>query len=329
VAGGAGCRLGARGGVNEARSAGEGRGERDGLTMDWDKLRVFHAVAEAGSFTHAGDTLNLSQSAVSRQISALEEALQVPLFHRHARGLILTEQGESLNRTVREVFAKLAMTEALLTESKEKPAGKLKVTTTVGFGATWLAPRVQQFLDQYPDVTMTLILDDADLDLAMREADVAIRMHAPKQPDLVQRHLMTMEWHVCASPEYLRKRGTPTTPEELDAHRLILFGDYRPPVADINWLAEIGRRPGNPRRALLEVNSLQAMVMAVRSGIGIAALPDYMAAEEEAAQRTVRLLPDAKAPKVDVYFVYPEELRTSKRVAVFRDFLLARLAQRG
>jgi DNA-binding transcriptional LysR family regulator len=85
--------------------------------MDWDKLRVFHAVAEAGSFTHAGDTLNLSQSAVSRQISALEEALQVPLFHRHARGLILTEQGESLNRTVREVFAKLAMTEALLTES--------------------------------------------------------------------------------------------------------------------------------------------------------------------------------------------------------------------
>jgi DNA-binding transcriptional LysR family regulator len=297
--------------------------------MDWDKLRVFHAVAEAGSFTHAGDTLNLSQSAVSRQISALEEALQVPLFHRHARGLILTEQGESLNRTVREVFAKLAMTEALLTESKEKPAGRLKVTTTVGFGATWLAPRVQQFLDQYPDVTMSLILDDADLDLAMREADVAIRMHAPKQPDLVQRHLMTMEWHVCASPDYLRKHGTPATPDDLDSHRLILFGDYRPPVADINWLAEIGRRPGSPRRAQLEVNSLQAMVMAVRSGIGIAALPDYMAAEEEGAQRSVRLLTDLKAPKVDVYFVYPEELRTSKRVAVFRDFLLARLAQRG
>ena len=110
--------------------------------MDWDKLRVFHAVAEAGSFTHAGDTLNLSQSAVSRQISALEEALQVPLFHRHARGLILTEQGEALNRTVREVFAKLAMTEALLTESKEKPAGRLKVTTTVAFGSIWLAPRL-------------------------------------------------------------------------------------------------------------------------------------------------------------------------------------------
>src|ERR1700742_2987913 len=247
--------------------------------MDWDKLRVFHAVAEAGSFTHAGDTLNLSQSAVSRQISALEEALQVPLFHRHARGLILTEQGESLNRTVREVFAKLAMTEALLTESKEKPAGRLKVTTTVGFGAMWLAPRLQQFFDLYPDVSLTLLLDDLDLDLAMREADVAIRMHPPKQPDLVQRHLMTLQWHICASPDYLKQHGVPQRPEDLDAHRLGLFGDYRPPVPDINWLAEVGRRPGNPRRALLEVNNAQAVMLAVRSGLGIGAVPDFMMTE--------------------------------------------------
>ena len=292
--------------------------------MDWDKLRVFHAVAEAGSFTHAGDTLNLSQSAVSRQISALEEALQVPLFHRHARGLILTEQGEALNRTVREVFAKLAMTEALLTESKEKPAGRLKVTTTVGFGSSWLAPRLQGFLESYPDITMSLLLDDNDLDLAMREADVAIRMHAPKQPDLVQRHLLAIQWLVCASPEYLKKHGVPQRAEDLDAHKLILFGDYRPPVSDINWLAEAGRRPGSPRRALLEVNSAQAMLLAIRSGLGIGALPDYMLAEN---QDLVTVLTDLKPPKVDVYFVYPEELRNSKRVAVFRDFLLTRLAE--
>ncbi len=292
--------------------------------MDWDKLRVFHAVAEAGSFTHAGDTLNLSQSAVSRQISALEEALQVPLFHRHARGLILTEQGESLNRTVREVFAKLAMTEALLTESKEKPAGRLKVTTTIGFGSSWLAPRLQNFLDTYPDVSMTLLLDDADLDLAMREADVAIRMHPPKQPDLVQRHLLAMDWHVVASPEYLKRNGTPQKAEDLDNHKIILFGSYRPPVPDIDWLAEIGRRPGSPRKPLLEVNSLKAMMIAAKSGLGIAAIPDYMA--DDAG--LVRILADVKAPKVDVFFVYPEELRNSKRVAVFRDFLLAQLAHR-
>jgi DNA-binding transcriptional LysR family regulator len=292
--------------------------------MDWDKLRVFHAVAEAGSFTHAGDTLNLSQSAVSRQISALEEALAVPLFHRHARGLILTEQGEALNRTVREVFSKLAMTEALLTESKEKPAGRLKVTTTMGFGSSWLAPRLQGFLEAYPDITMTLLLDDNDLDLAMREADVAIRMHPPKQPDLVQRHLLAIQWQVCASPDYLKKHGVPARAEDLDAHKLVLFGDYHPPVQDVNWLADAGRRPGNPRRALLEVNSTQAMTLAIRSGLGIGALPDYVMSEN---QDLVALLPDLKPPKIDVYFVYPEELRNSKRVAVFRDFLLARLAE--
>lgn len=292
--------------------------------MDWDKLRVFHAVAEAGSFTHAGETLNLSQSAVSRQISALEEALAVPLFHRHARGLILTEQGETLNRTVRDVFAKLAMTEALLTESKEKPAGRLKVTTTVGFGSSWLAPRLQGFLEAYPDISVALLLDDMELDLAMREADVAIRFHVPKQPDLVQRHLMTMHLSICASTEYLKKYGVPQRAEDLDAHKLILFGNHHPPVEDINWLAEAGRRPGNPRRALLEVNSILAMQMVIRSGLGIGALPDYLVSENDGL---VRLLPDINTPKVDIYFVYPEELRNSKRVAVFRDFLLARLAE--
>jgi DNA-binding transcriptional LysR family regulator len=293
--------------------------------MDWDKLRVFHAVAEAGSFTHAGDTLNLSQSAVSRQISALEEALSVPLFHRHARGLILTEQGEALNRTVREVFAKLAMTEALLTESRDKAAGRLKVTTTVGFGSTWLAPRLPPFLEAHSEVTVSLLLDDGDLDLAMREADVAIRMHPPKQPDLIQRHLMEIDWIVCAAPSYIAKHGTPTTVEELDAHKLVLFGDYHAPVADINWLAEAGRRPGSPRRAVLEVNNLSSMVTTIKSGIGIGALPNWMGADLDGL---VRLLPEAKRPKVDCFFVYPEELRNSKRVAVFRDFLLARLHER-
>ena len=148
-------------------------------------------------------------------------------------------------------------------------------------------------------------------------------MHPPKQPDLVQRHLMTLQWHICASPEYLKQSGVPQRPEDLDAHKLILFGQHHPPVADINWLAEAGRRPGNPRRALLEVNSTQAVLLAIRSGLGIGALPDFVVVQNP---DLVRILPDLKGPKVEVYFVYPEELRNSKRVAVFRDFLLARLA---
>ncbi len=294
------------------------------MPLDWDKLRVFHAVAEAGSFTHAGETLALSQSAVSRQIQALEEALSVPLFHRHARGLILTEAGETLNRTVREVFAKLAMTEALLTEGRERPAGRLKITTTTGFGAAWLAPRLGRFLDLYPEINVTVVLDDADLDLAMREADVAIRMHAPRQPDLIQRHLANFAYKVLGSPAYLRDHGIPQRAEDLDAHRLIVWGDYRPPVDDINWLAETGRKPGQGRRASVEVNSLTAILKAVQAGLGLAALPDYMGSDLDGL---VQVLPEVKAPRISAYFVYPEEMRASKRVAVFRDFLVSELAQ--
>lgn len=293
------------------------------MPLDWDKLRVFHAVAEAGSFTHAGESLSLSQSAVSRQIQALEEALSVPLFHRHARGLILTEAGETLNRTVREVFAKLAMTEALLTEGRERPAGRLKITTTTGFGSTWLAPRLSRFLAGYPEITLTVLLDDADLDLAMREADVAIRLHPPKQPDLIQRHVASFGWHVVACADYLKKNGTPQRPEDLDSHRIIVWGEYRPPVDEINWLAEVGRRPGQGRRAVVEMNSLAGMLRAVQSGLGVAALPDYASADMEGL---TRILPDLKTPRINAYFVYPEEMRNSKRVSVFRDFLVAELA---
>jgi len=293
------------------------------MPLDWDKLRVFHAVAEAGSFTHAGETLALSQSAVSRQIQALEEALSVPLFHRHARGLILTEAGETLNRTVREVFAKLAMTEALLTEGRERPAGRLKVTTTTGFGASWLSPRLHRFLESYPEINVSVVLDDADLDLAMREADVAIRMHPPRQPDLIQRHIATFGWRIVGSADYLKKHGIPQRPEDLDAHRLIIWGDYRPPVEEINWLAEVGRRPGQARRGTVEVNSLTGMLRAVQSGLGLAAMPDYMGHELEGL---VTVLPELKAPKINAYFVYPEEMRSSKRVSVFRDFLVTELS---
>jgi DNA-binding transcriptional LysR family regulator len=292
--------------------------------MDWDKLRVFHAVAEAGSFTHAGEALNLSQSAVSRQISALEESLSVPLFHRHARGLILTEQGDVLFRTAREVFAKLAMTEAMLSESKDRPKGPLKVTTTVAFGSAWLVPRVREFLELYPEIELSFIVDDTELDLSMREADVAIRMSPPRQPDLVQRHLMTVRNPIYASREYLKKHGTPQKAEDLEKHKIIVYGaDGHPPVRFVNWLREAGT--GNREiQPILAVNNLYAIVRAVESGLGIASMPDFM--ERETAE-LVRILPELQGPEVEAYFVYPEELRTSKRIAVFRDFLLRKVAE--
>ncbi len=293
--------------------------------MDWDKLRVFHAVAEAGSFTHAGETLNLSQSAVSRQISALEESLGVPLFHRHARGLILTEQGELLHRTARDVFAKLSMTEAMLTESREHPKGPLRVTTTVAFGSTWLTPRINEFMSIYPDIQLTLLIDDDELDLAMREADIAIRMNTPRQPDLIQRHLMSIRFHLYASPAYVKKRGAPKSANDLDSHDLITYPpDVRAPIPNVNWIMDVGE-PSPNRRAILQVNSVYAIYRAVESGLGIAALPDFLV--DGQSKDLVRVLPDIDGPKVDAYFVYAEELRHSKRIAVFRDFLVKKVAE--
>jgi len=293
--------------------------------MDWDKLRIFHAVAEAGSFTHAGEQLNLSQSAVSRQISALEDSLHVPLFHRHARGLILTEQGELLYRTAHEVFGKLAMTEAQLTESKDRPKGVLKVTTTVAFGSTWLAPRMSEFMEVYPEIEIHLIVDDRELDLSMREADVAIRMSPPRQADLIQRHILSTQMRIYAAASYIKKHGMPRTPEELDDHRLVVYGsDTRPPVPDVNWLLRVGRKGQAVRQPDLTVNNTYAVMRAIRSGAGIGALPEFMF---QSGDELVLILPELAGPQIDAYFVYPEELRASKRITVFRDFLLRQVAQ--
>jgi len=266
------------------------RALRHNMSMDWDKLKVFHAAAAAGSFTHAGEQLGMSQSAVSRQVSALEQELSVALFHRHARGLILTEQGELLHRTAHEVFMKLESVRTNLTDSRERPNGELKVTTTPGIGVHWLTPRLGEFLDLYPDIRITLITTEEELDLAMREADVAIRLRLPVQPDLIQRKLFSMHFHVCASPEYLKRFGTPRSFEELDKHRIVVLGVLR----------------------------------ACQRGIGIAMLPDYLVEENGGL---VHLFGDTSEIAYDAYFVYPEELKSVARVQVFRDFLVAK-AQR-
>lgn len=295
------------------------------MTMDWDKLRVFYAVAEAGSFTHAGETLGLSQSAVSRQVSALEESLEVPLFHRHARGLVKTEQGEILYQTAREILAKLNMAEARIVESREHPKGPLTITTTIAFGSVWLAPRLKEFLDTSPDIEVSLVLTDYELDLSMREADVAIRMTAPTQSDLVQRRLMTMRYHVFAAPAYLQRHGMPRTVEDLDHHRIIVFGENaRAPLPNLNWLLEIERLPHDKRKAFLKVNSTYGIFRAVQSGIGIGVLPHYL---NEETGHLVQILPQVRGPDVDVYFVYPEELRHSNRIALFRDFILRKVEE--
>ena len=296
-----------------------------GSSLDWDKVRIFYTAAEAGSFTHAGDALGLSQSAVSRQVGALERDLSVPLFHRHARGLILTEQGEHLFRTAKEMMLKLEATRARLTDSRERPNGDLRVTTTLGLGANWLTPRLGEFLDLYPEVRLQLLLTDDELDLSMREADVAIRLRQPVQGDLIQRRLFTVHFHAYASQDYIKGHGQPKDIAELDEHRILTYGGVTPSyLVDVHWLTGVGREPRNPRQAALTVNNITALKYAVERGIGIAVLPDYLV---ETDSNLVQILNVDEMPSLESYLVYPEEMKNVARVQVFRDFLVSK-AQR-
>lgn len=285
--------------------------------MDWDKLRIFHAVADAGSLTHAGDALHLSQSAVSRQIRALEETLGVTLFHRHARGLILTEQGELVFDATSAMSKKLETTEARLRDSEDEVFGELKVTTSVGFGSLWLSPRMGRLYDRYPDLKIDLMLEERVLDLPMREADVAIRMKEPSQADLVRRRLMDVNMRFYATQPYLDKFGEPKDFEELRKHRIVSQNLTSQQVtASLNWIRPI---LAGDHLSHLTVNNYFGVLQAVLYGVGVGLLPSYVTVD---FPQLVRVLPDEQSHQVPVYLAYPEELRHSKKVAIFRDFVL-------
>ena len=292
------------------------------MALDWDKLRVFHAAAEAGSFTHAAETLHLSQSAISRQVSALEHDVGVPLFNRHARGLVLTEQGEMLFRTAHDVLMKLESIKSRLAESKDRPSGVLRVTTTVGLGTGWLTERSKEFLDLYPEINLQLVFTNEELDLTMRQADCAVRLREPSQPDLIQRRLFTVHLHVFASQSYIDTHGKPKSVAELDDHRIVTFGEPVPHyLAGLNALETVGKPEGQRRTSVLQINDLMSIMRAVRRGVGLAMLPDYMAGKDSGL---VPILSELEGPSFDTFFVYPEAMKNQAKLKAFRDFMFAK-----
>ena len=285
--------------------------------MDWDKLRIFHAVADAGSLTHAGEYLHLSQSAVSRQIRALETSLNTTLFHRHARGLILTEQGELLFDATNAMVKRLDAAAARIRDSEEEVFGELRVTTSTGFGTLWLVPRLPKLYNKYPDLKIDLMLEERVLDLPMREADVAIRMKEPSQADLIRKRLMAIHMRLYATPEYLAERGTPLTRSDMRHHRLICQSATSHQVS--NGLRMVQALMAEDMPSLLTVNNYFGVLQGVLNHLGIGVLPNYVA---EDFTNLVRVLPDVDSGEVPVYLAYPEELRQSKRIAAFRDFVM-------
>ncbi|UOA27566.1 LysR family transcriptional regulator [Pseudosulfitobacter sp. DSM 107133] len=284
--------------------------------MDWDKLRIFHAVADAGSLTHAGDRLNLSQSAVSRQIRGLEESLAATLFHRHARGLILTEQGELLFDATSAMTKRLDAAAARIRDSEEEVFGDLRVTTTTGFGTLWLAPRLPKLYAKHPDLRVDLMLEERVLDLPMREADVAIRMKEPSQADLIRKKLMTVKMCLFASSTYLNSEGTPSSLDDLKDHRLICQNiDSAQVGASVSLVQELLTHEVS---SMLTVNNYFGVLQGVLHNLGIGVLPDYLAND---FPDLMRVLPEVESTDIPVFLAYPEELRHSKRISAFRDFV--------
>lgn len=293
-----------------------------GPALDWDRLRIFQVVAECGSFTHAAERLRLSQSAISRQVGALEQELGATLFYRNSRGLVPTEQGDLLYHMAYDFVLKLEATRAQLTETTDVPAGRLRVTTTVGFGQGWLSAKLPEFLDMHPNMQVQLILDNDELELNMRYADCAIRLRQPQQPELIQRKLFTVHLSLFASHSYVARLGEPKTIADLDQHRLITFGEPTPEyLKDINILETTGRSVDDPRQPTYQVNSQTSIKEACLLGAGIACLPDYIVGK---VPGLMQLKLSAEIPSFDTYFCYPKELKNSAKLKAFRDFIVAK-----
>ena len=293
--------------------------------MDWDKLKIFHAVAEAGSFTSATVILNLSQSAISRQIQSLEEDLKVKLFERHARGLTLTENGEYVYKTAHEVISKLKEVETTLSDKKDKPSGTIVVTTVMSFGPTWLTPRIQEFMDLNPEIEVELVFDNKELDLSTRQADIGIFMRRPKQLNYIQKKLIDLNYHIYGSPKYLEKHGYPKTINDLNKHKFISFGKGAPsPVYNPDWALKLGMKDNKKRKTCMRVNSVYGLLLAVQSGVGLAALPDYITVKQP---NIVKVLPNVEGPITEAHFVYPASLKNVARITSFRNFLFSKIQE--
>jgi len=293
--------------------------------MDWDKLKIFHTVAEASSFTKAATILNLSQSAISRQIQSLEQDLKIQLFERHARGLVLTDNGKYLFQTAHEVISKLKDVEATLSDEKDKLKGKLTVTTVVSFGTTWLTPRIQEFMTLHPEIEVELIFDDKELDLSTRQADIGIWMRRPKQLNYIQKKLINLHYHIYGSNKYLEKNGFPKNISDLNKHKFITYGRGAPsPVFNPDWALKLGAKENQKRKPVMKVNSVYGLLLAVQSGVGLAALPDYITVNQP---NLVKVLPETEGPLTEAHFVYPASLKNVARITAFRNFIFSKVSQ--
>jgi DNA-binding transcriptional LysR family regulator len=292
-------------------------------SLDWDRLRIFIAVVRSGGLSKAVEVLNITQSAISRQVAALEQDIGSQLFIRNPKGLTLTHKGKLLFEIASEVYDELVQVQQSLFKSNREPKGKLNVSTPLSLGGEWLVPNLKEFLFLYPDMTVSILFQEEEADLSKREADVAIQPMPSSYGDTVQELLFSTHLKLYASKEYLKECGTPTKVDHLDYHRLIAYDDSTNErySAPFNWLLHLGRESSKARVPYLSIHGFMGIKVAIEEGVGIGAL--FQKPSDELNPNLVNVLPDVLGPKLDIYFVYPEILKGSEKIIVFGQYLSA------
>lgn len=291
--------------------------------LSWEGVSEFVAVAETGSFTAAGNRLNLSTAQVSRQISALEARLDAKLFYRTTRRVTITDTGQVYYNHCRQVLDGLAEAERAISDLNQRPTGRLNLTAPVTFGETQIAPIVNDFLRQYPELEVNLKLTNQLLDLVAESYDLAIRLGALEDSTMMAKRLASRTHYTCAAPDYLARHGTPHTLAELDAHNCLqgTLGYWR--------FQEKGTTRHVRVKGNLRCNSGWTLVDAARKNIGIIQLPDYYVTSELRAGRLVSVLDGYRAPDDGIWAIYPQNRHLSPKVRLLLDHLTEGLRRTG
>jgi DNA-binding transcriptional LysR family regulator len=283
--------------------------------MDWNKLRLFYFVAKEKSITKAAQELNVSQSALSRSILLLEHQMKISLFERTPKGVFLTLHGESLYKTINNIFVEIEAIRNQIKDDHIIPQGELKIATTPGIGGSWLMQYLHGFLSLYPGMRLTIRGNLEKVDLT--KADAIIRTYMPYQPDLIQRRLTSFRMKFYASEKYLSQFGIPQTIDDLNNHNLILLdndSDYEDPA----WLLDVSSKNKAIKKPYLQVNSPEGLFNAVKEGLGIAELAEEYPVLKNS--NLIQVLPDTEA-SVEVFYIYPAKLKNSKRITALADYL--------
>lgn len=278
--------------------------------MRWDRLQVLLAVAEGGSLTRAAQKLKLSQPTVSRQIAALEREAGRRLLMRGVGGITLTPAAEALLSDL-ALMGRAAASVGRQLDSGTAQGGRVRVTVTEGLAVAWLVPQLAGVRDRLPGIGLDLVVENSPLDLARREADIAIRLFEPRDPDLSGRMVAELGVGLYAGPEYLARHGEPASLAELADHALVGFPDRAQFFWQHRWLAE--QVPAG--RQLLRSNSLLAHAAAAQAGLGIALVAHVVAPRFPGLHE---ILPDIGMPRLPVWLVaHAEQWRTPPAAPVF------------